>query len=302
MLLGDVRQTIDIAHASLAPINDLDIKDQRTRNLHLESLGISKEEKEGVGRLALRNNGKIDPVVAYIIGATNGSMYKHLIGNLSSYPIPDLRLSDANGQSLIDLGCNWGRWCIAAARKGYSVVGIDPSLGAIMAAKRVNDSLGLSIKYLVADGRYLPFRAKSFQNVFSYSVLQHLSREDVGSVLSEASRVLTDAGICLIQMPTVLGLRCLYHQAKRLFREATDFEVRYWSIPALKRIFTKAIGRTEVSVDCYFGIGLQKSDYNLMPHKLRLVITGSEFLRRASRVAPFLKYAADSVYVKAVKP
>jgi SAM-dependent methyltransferase len=241
-------------------------------------------------------------LVTYIIVATNGLMYRHLVGNLDSYPIPDLRLPDGNGQRFLDLGCNWGRWCIAAARKGYDVIGIDPSLGAIMAAKRVSESLCLSIKYVVADARYLPFSSSSFNSVFSYSVLQHLSRDNVRLVLSEVSRVLKPQGTSFIQMPTILGLRCIHHQARRWFREAQDFEVRYWSIPALKRTFTRTIGRTEISVHCYFGIGLQKSDSRFMPRKLKFIIASSELLRRASRFAPFLKYVADSVYVKSVKP
>ena len=40
------------------------------------------------------------------------------------------------GSRLLDLGSSWGRWSIAAARKGYSVVGLDPSLGAVLAARR----------------------------------------------------------------------------------------------------------------------------------------------------------------------
>jgi SAM-dependent methyltransferase/uncharacterized protein YbaR (Trm112 family) len=299
MLLDDATQTMDIIQASLDRANTRRI-DERMPNLYLESLGINEEEKKGVIKLALEGQSMIDPVVAYIIAATNGYMYKHLIGNLASYPIPELRLPVGTG-SFLDLGCNWGRWCIAAAQRGYRVVGIDPSLGAIMAAKRVSEALGLSIRYLVADARYLPFPSGSLDNVFSYSVLQHLSRENVASVLSEVGRVLKPGGTGLIQMPTPFGLRCMYHQAKRRFREARDFEVRYWSIPALKRAFTSTIGRTEISVDCYFGIGLQKADSRFMPLKLKFVLTASEALRAASSFVPALKYMADSVYVKAVK-
>jgi len=74
-----------------------------------------------------------------IIGATSGSSYKHLIGNpkLSEYPIPEISLPSASGALLLDLGCNWGRWSISAARNGYSVVGLDPSLGAVLAARRI---------------------------------------------------------------------------------------------------------------------------------------------------------------------
>ena len=170
-----------------------------------------------------------------------------------------------------------------------------------MAARRVSHSLGLSIKYLVAEGRSLPFRSNSFDYVFSYNVLQHLDREEARFVLSEVGRILKPQGTSLIQMPTPFGLRCMYHQARRRFKEAEGVEVRYWSIPALKRVFTSTIGKTEISVDCYFGLGLQKSDSEFMPMKLKLVLAGSEILRKVSHFASFLKYVADSVYVKAVK-
>lgn len=301
MLLDDVKQTMNLVEASLKQARNQMGTDDRMPELFLESVGISEEEKKGVIKLALEGHCKIDPVVAYLIGATNGIMYKHLIGKIDSYPIPELRLPAGNGQSFLDIGCNWGRWSIAAARKGYVPIGVDPSLGAIMASKRVTDSLGLAIKYLVADARYLPFRQNSVDNVFSYSVLQHLSRHDAGLALSEVGRVLKPGGTGFIQMPTRFGVRCIYHQARRRFKEGQGFEVRYWTIPALKRLFARTVGSTEISVDCYFGIGLQKTDSELMPIGLKLVLAGSEMLRRLSRFAPFLKYVADSVYVKAIK-
>ena len=301
MLLGDVEQTMSIVEASLKRASTGSGADDRMPHLFLESLGISEEEKKGVIKLALHGQCKIDPVVAYIIAATSGYMYKHLIGKLDTYPIPELRLSDGNGQSFLDLGCNWGRWSIAAARKGYAATGIDPSLGAIMAAKRVSNQLDLPIRYLVGDARYLPFRPNSFDNVFSYSVLQHFSRQDTGLAVSDVGRVLKSGGTSLVQMPTAFGVRCIYHQARRQFGEARGFEVRYWTIPALRRLFESAVGRAEISVDCYFGIGLQKADSELMPIGPKLVLAASEMLRQLSRFAPFMKYVADSVYVKAIK-
>src|SRR5688572_17863989 len=107
-------------------------------DLYLESLAIGEEEKQGLIKLALKGKNRLATVVAYLIDQTNGNMYRHLIGNLESYPIPDLRLPDGNGQTFLELGCSWGRWSIAAARKGFSVVGIDPSLGAVMAPRRVS--------------------------------------------------------------------------------------------------------------------------------------------------------------------
>jgi SAM-dependent methyltransferase/uncharacterized protein YbaR (Trm112 family) len=301
MLLAEAEQTIGVASASLERAKGECVGDARAPELHLESLGIGEKEKEGLIELAARDDLRIDPVVAYIVGATNGYAYKHLIGNLDSYPIPDLRLPEAKGETFLELGCNWGRWCIAAARKGYTVVGIDPSLGAILAAQRVAHQLNLPIMYLVGDARYLPFKSPCFDTIFSYSVLQHLSKSNVNEVLGQVSRILKPGGTSFIQMPNFLGIRCLQHQVKRRFRKARDFEVRYWSISELQKTFGDKIGRTEVSVDCYFGLGLQKKDEDLMPPKLKFIVGLSEFLRSLSHKIRIIKYIADSVYVKSIR-
>jgi hypothetical protein len=136
---------------------------------------------------------------------------------------------------------------------------------------------------------------------FSYSVLQHLSEEDAARAVHEIGRTLKSGGTSLVQMPTRFGLRCLYHQAKRGFRSASGFEVRYWSIPRLEALFARAIGMPTISVDCYFGIGLQRSDWPLMSPFRKLVLAASEVLRGTSKVIPPLKYVADSVYVSAAK-
>jgi 2-polyprenyl-3-methyl-5-hydroxy-6-metoxy-1,4-benzoquinol methylase len=117
------------------------------------------------------NRDAVDPYVQKVVAATCGIMFKPLINKLSRYPIPELPLPQSSGQYFLDIGCNWGRWCIAAARKGYIPIGIDPSLDAIRAARRVAKQLGVSVNYLVADARYLPFSTKKFDIVFSYSVL-----------------------------------------------------------------------------------------------------------------------------------
>jgi hypothetical protein len=75
--------------------------------------------------------------------------------------------------------------------------------------------------------------------VYSYSVLQHLSRADAEAAVAEMGRVLVDGGTAKVQMPTTLGVRCLFHQVKRGFRDGRGFEVRYWSLPALRRLFTR---------------------------------------------------------------
>lgn len=245
--------------------------------------------------------GEIDPFVKEVIGATNGALYQHLVGNLTEYPIPALRLPAGYGRSFLEIGCNWGRWCLAAAQSGYRPVGIDPSLKGIRAACRVAQQLGIRASYLVGDGRYLPFRDSSFDQVFSYSVLQHLSKENVGSVLEETHRVLSKGGQCMAQLPNVFGIRCLYHQARRGFRETKGFEVRYWTIPELRRTFGTALGPASVEVDGFFSLNAQVSDLRLFPWQYKMLVLLSHNLQRLSRRVPALAYLADSLYVSAAK-
>jgi SAM-dependent methyltransferase/uncharacterized protein YbaR (Trm112 family) len=244
---------------------------------------------------------EIDPFVQNVISATNGSLYQHLVGKLTEYPIPGLRLPPGEGKLLLEIGCNWGRWCIAAARQGYRPVGIDPSLKGIRAAQRVAQQLGIEADYLVGDGRYLPFPDGIVDLVFSYSVLQHLSKQNVRSILAEIHRVLRVGGQCQVQLPNAFGLRCLYHQARRGFRETRDFEVRYWTPWELASTFRAAIGPSEVAVDGYFSLNPQIEDLRFLPRRYRALVRTSEALRKLSASFPPLLYVADSLYVQATR-
>ena len=91
---------------------------------------IEQTHGEGVRALAVAARGaeaalpevelreaEVDPFVKDWIAATNGNLYKHLVGTLTDYPIPGLRLPPpGEGKVFLEIGCNWGRWCIAAAR------------------------------------------------------------------------------------------------------------------------------------------------------------------------------------------
>lgn len=244
----------------------------------------------------------VDPYVQRVIAETCGIAYQPLIGKLTRYPIPELCLPQASAQQyFLDIGCNWGRWCISAVKKGYSPVGIDPSFDAVRAACRIAQQLKVSAIYLVADARYLPFKTDCFDTIFSYSVLQHFDKEDVILCLSEIARTLKVSGTCLIQMPNIFGLRNLYNQFRRGFKEPTSFEVRYWTLSELKNTFSNFIGPTSLFVDGYFSLNTQKRDVDLLPLRYRLGVYSSEILRRLSEKMQWMKYFADSIYVKSIR-
>jgi SAM-dependent methyltransferase len=242
----------------------------------------------------------VDPYVARLIVGTHGNLYRHLALGLPRYPIPDLPLAPARSELLLDIGCNWGRWTIAAARAGYRPIGVDPSFEAIVAARRIADQLGLDARYLVADARRLPFPNGTFDVVFSYGVLQHFSKADAEVAVGEIARTLKPGGTSLVQMPNAFGVRNIVQLARRGSRKAERFEVRYWRPAELRRVFS-AIGRTTLSADGFFTLNPQARDLDLLPRRYRLVVRASEALRRASSRIPALTALADSLAVRSTR-
>lgn len=245
-------------------------------------------------------NGDIDPFVQGEIPYTSGNLYFSVQHKLKRYPIPETRLAQGNGERLLDIGCNWGRWSIAAAKKNYRPVGFDPSLKAVTAARRVAKQLGVEADFIVGDSRFLPFRNDSFDVVFSYGVFQHLSKENVRISLDEVGRVLKPKGKTLMQMPNKYGIRQYQQHWRRGFTEGKDFEIRYWTPSELMNTFTEKLGSTQMTTDCYFGLGIQRGDIDLLPLKYKIIIQTSEVLRRFSNAFPLLTKVADSVYLESV--
>jgi ubiquinone/menaquinone biosynthesis C-methylase UbiE len=269
----------------------------------VDTLGINDQERQLLRAQLVehdRNQFPVDPVISALIFATGGHMYADFKHRLPRVPIPEIRLErSGEGARLLDIGCNWGRWSIAAARKGYKVLGVDPSLGAVLAAKRLAKAEGFEIDFVVADARSLPFRSNIFDTVFSYSVLQHFSRHDAEQTIGEVARILSPGGLFKCQMASAFGIRSFSHVARRGFRAPKNFEVRYYSPRQLTRMFSQGFAKVDLDVDGYFGLGIQPSDSDLLPPFERAVARTSEFLRRGARRVPLLKYCADSVYIEA---
>ena len=241
----------------------------------------------------------VDEHVRASLIKTHGNLYRG--ARLTRYPIPPFPLPGGDGRELLDVGCNWGRWTIAATRAGWRPTGIDLAKKSVGAARRVAGQLGVEAEYVVADARELPFDDGSFAAVFSYSVLQHLAKEDVPRVVAEVRRVLRPGGLVWIEMPNARGPLNLVRQARRGFSAGSGQDVRYWTLAELRRTFG-AIGPVSISADGFLTINPQTSDLDLLPARSRAVVRVSEGLRRASERVPPLVRVADSVVVHARKP
>ncbi len=248
-------------------------------------------------------NGAVDPYVQAAIVGSNGNLYGRLAGKLPRYPIPELRLPPARegARDLLDLGCNWGRWSIAAAYKGYRPVGMDPGLESILPARRIARQLGVEARFVVGDARYIPFRDGRFDVVYSYGVLQHFSPDDAKRAIAEAARVVAPSGTVLIQMAARYGVLSLLQQARRGFRDPRGFEVRYWKPSAVAATFRDLVGPTALSVDGYLTLNPQTSDLDLLPFHARQIVRLSERMRALSRRLPSLHTLADSIFATSTK-
>jgi hypothetical protein len=99
-------------------------------------------------------------------------------------------------------------------------------------------------------------------------------------------------------MPNKYGIRSFYNNWRRGFTEGEGFDVRYWTPSELVKTFKEKFGETKMTTDCYFGLGIQKSDVDLLPLHFKMVVHSSEILRKISGVvSPLVKFA-DSVYLE----
>jgi len=249
-----------------------------------------------------------EPVDSFVndwVVNTNGNLYWRARGHLRRYPIPDWPFAAGEGKVLVDVGCSWGRWTVAAARAGYRPIGIDVHVDALAAGSRVCRQLNLEASFVCCDVARLPFQAASVDVLFSYSVLQHLDRSKVLNALSEFSRVLKPGGTCLFQLPNRFGVFSALRQARRGFREAASgtFEMRYWSRPEI-RVAAERAGLRGLSfrADGFFSQNPQLSDLDLLSPAGKLIVLASHAGRQAANHLSALGWIADSLWIEAHAP
>ena len=293
------------AYKSLYLSKKIQSTDDKKNEYFIETLAMSKFEKKIVYKklLNLNNNNESNlkkniAIISGLIAGTNGIAYKDSIGNLNELPIPTIpkKINKDLAKPTLDIGCNWGRWSIACSDKKNMIIGIDPSLGAVIVASNLAKILKVKFIGIVGDARFLPFKNNSIASIISYSVIQHFSRSDVNIVVKEINRILKPRGFSAVQMPNKLGLRCLYHQIRRGFRDGQNFEVRYWSLNKLEKVFSN-IGKTNFITDCYLGIGLQDNDFKFITILGKVALIISRFLKSIPFINSGKFIISDSVWV-----
>jgi ubiquinone/menaquinone biosynthesis C-methylase UbiE len=111
----------------------------------------------------------------------------------------DLLGSFCNGH-LLDAGCGSGKYSIPLQKRGFDVIGVDVSPGALELAAKGSECRKQDIKFLAADICHLPFPDASFDVIWCYGVLQHLMSEERELAINEFRRLLRRGGILFIEV------------------------------------------------------------------------------------------------------
>lgn len=107
------------------------------------------------------------------------------------------RLNARKTYQILDLGCGDGVMIddlhrLHLLKKNLKVTAVDISEDNIRIAKK----RGLKAKFLVANAEGLPFKKDSFDVIYSWMVLEHVSQPD--NMLKEIKRTLKKDGVCYL--------------------------------------------------------------------------------------------------------
>jgi ubiquinone/menaquinone biosynthesis C-methylase UbiE len=127
----------------------------------------------------------------YYKGYLKLAIFRHEIKSFARW------LGIEEGQKLLDVGCGIGLHLVEFVRYGAESVGCDFSSGMLTQAKKLitRRELKDKINLVLADARFLPFKNRAFDRIYSYAMLQHIPLEkNRERVLSEIQRVLKITG------------------------------------------------------------------------------------------------------------
>jgi 2-polyprenyl-3-methyl-5-hydroxy-6-metoxy-1,4-benzoquinol methylase/uncharacterized protein YbaR (Trm112 family) len=100
------------------------------------------------------------------------------------------------GSNVLEVGCGSGWLSLELKRKGFDVVGLDPSFSCLKMAKNYAISKGIHIEYIHADAALSIFKTGIFDAVFAFHSLHHV--KDFDKVVKNIRLWLRQEGIIAI--------------------------------------------------------------------------------------------------------
>ena len=105
-----------------------------------------------------------------------------------------VQAGELTGNTVLDVGCGTGENAFYLAQNGFSVVGVDLSTRAIVAAKAKAEEGKLKIDFRLANALSLEFESGRFDNIIDSGLFHTFTDNDRISFAREIARVLTPNG------------------------------------------------------------------------------------------------------------
>ena len=105
-----------------------------------------------------------------------------------------VQAGELTGNTVLDVGCGTGENAFYLAQNGFSVVGVDLSTRAIVAAKAKAEERKLKIDFRFANALSLEFESGRFDNAIDSGLFHTFTDNDRISFAREIARVLTPNG------------------------------------------------------------------------------------------------------------
>ncbi len=122
-------------------------------------------------------------------------------------PIRDVQAHLLPGSRVLDAGSGNGRYLGELARR-YNAIGIDISLTALNGSRTQLARSGRFAEHLGASISDLPFKARTFDGILCYGVLQHLFKEERESAVREFRHILRKCGLVFFEAFGCEDMRC----------------------------------------------------------------------------------------------
>lgn len=243
---------------------------------------------------------------------------------LSTYfkPTPD--------KKLLDIGCGWGKALIPCAKVGMECWGVDISQVMLSKTKERAQKSGLKIKLSRANAAELPFMSNSFDLIWGYAILKHLTKSEVAKCLKEINRVLKSDGYTYLHFinqlhPMALISNFLSLLRKVLNKPISPIAIRRYYLSEIKKMTGIYFEQVEILVDDFmlfplilpakissysdlFSTGIPDINpdryVNLLPTSLiGLINKFYDFLKRTANLHfPLLKWFCRDYIVIASRP
>jgi SAM-dependent methyltransferase len=138
----------------------------------------------------------------------------------------------ATGANLLDAGCGFGQWALAAASGFGSVTGVDVSAARVRACQYLAEQLSAAnCRFMVGGLEALPFEDATFDAAISYSVLYFTNYE---RAIAELGRVLRPSALLYISTNAVGRFLAEIVEHRNA---AVDYNPRLYGLATLARTF-----------------------------------------------------------------